>query len=78
MGALLLTIGVFILTFLVPALYTATLVLLESIFGEYVYIHVAVFIIFILDFLYFIRNLIRNKQHQEGKTDGTENKDNSW
>ena len=51
MRALLSVIFVFLLAFILPPFYAAALVLLESIFGESVYIHVIVFVVFLLAFL---------------------------
>jgi hypothetical protein len=52
MKLLLLKIVLAVFIFIAPALYASTLVLFESIFGETVYIHVAVFIVSILSILY--------------------------
>lgn len=71
-------IAVIVLVFFVPALYTAALVLLESIFGESIYLHVAVFAIFILSALYSVYIFIKNKPYREGRTDETENEDSDW
>lgn len=78
MGLLLLGIGVSVLAFIMPALYAALLVLFESIFGESVYIHVAVSAVFILATLYSIYIFIKNKPYREGRTDKADHEDNGW
>lgn len=52
MRALLFVIVVLLLAFILPVFYAAALVLLESIFGESVYIHAIVFVVFLLAFLF--------------------------
>lgn len=59
MRALLFVIGILLLAFFLPVFYAAALVLLESIFGESVYIHVIVFVFFLLASLCFMYIIVK-------------------